>query len=177
MSERTSTGAFVNCSGLANAGVPTKPPCVSAIAFVFSATALATPKSITFTATQELVRRARRARRTASRDCGVPTITIPSSRPWVQPAFFRGSQGGGPMESDIESCQNVERPQAANPLLQRFAFDQFHCIKELTGFLANSELIHGRNIRVAQRSRGARFAHKTLARFCAVRSKISVDDF
>src|SRR4026207_294040 len=49
MSERTSTGAFVNCSGLANAGVPTNPPWVSAIALVFSATALATPKSMTLT--------------------------------------------------------------------------------------------------------------------------------
>src|SRR5215471_20561637 len=48
MSERTSTGALVNCSGLANAGVPTNPPCVSAIAFVFSEIAFATPKSITF---------------------------------------------------------------------------------------------------------------------------------
>ena len=94
-----------------------------------------------------------------------------------QPAFFRGSQGGGHLEGDIESCQNVERPHAANPLLQRFAFDQFHCIKELAGFFADSELINDRNIRVAQRSRGARFAHKSLAGFRAARRKIRIDEF
>ena len=49
MSERTSTRASVNCSGLAKAGVPTNPPCVKPIASGFSTSALATPKSITFT--------------------------------------------------------------------------------------------------------------------------------
>ena len=36
LSERTSTGAFVNCSGLAKAGVPTNPPWVKPIASGFS---------------------------------------------------------------------------------------------------------------------------------------------
>src|SRR5216117_84632 len=49
MSERTSIGASVNCSGLAKAGVPTNPPCVKPIASGFSTSAFATPKSITFT--------------------------------------------------------------------------------------------------------------------------------
>jgi len=38
-------------------------------------------------------------------------------------------------------------------------------------------LINGRNVRVPQRCRRARFAHESLARFCAMRSEIGVDNF
>ena len=94
-----------------------------------------------------------------------------------QAAFFRCLQRRGHLQSDVDRCENIERSQTANAFFERFAFDQFHGIKKLAGFLANTELVHGRHVRMAQRRRRARFAHEALPRFRAVRPAIGVDDF
>src|SRR5262249_49091518 len=49
--------------------------------------------------------------------------------------------------------------------------------KELTARLANPELVHGGHVWVPQRCCCARFAHESLARFCAMRSEIAIDNF
>jgi len=81
------------------------------------------------------------------------------------------------LQRDIDCCENIERSQTANAFFERFAFDQFHSIKELAGFVMNSELVHRCHIRVPQSARCARFAHEPRTRLCAARSKIGVDDF
>ena len=65
-----------------------------------------------------------------------------------QPALFRCLQRRGHLQRDIERCQNIEQPQATNPFLERFAFDQFHGVKELAGLLGNTELIHRCDIKM-----------------------------
>src|SRR5215472_11346374 len=94
-----------------------------------------------------------------------------------QAAFFRCLQRGGHLQGDIDRGENIEWSQAANAFLQRFAFDQFHRVKELAGLLANTELVHSRNVWVPERRCRARLACESLARFCAARTKIGVDDF
>ena len=63
-----------------------------------------------------------------------------------QSALFRRFQRGCHLQGDIDRRQNMERSYAANTLLERFAFDQFHRVKKLTGFLTHSELIYSRHI-------------------------------
>ena len=94
-----------------------------------------------------------------------------------QAALFRCLQRRGHLQGDVDRCDDIQRPQTANAVFERFALDQFHSIKELTGLLANAELIRGRHVRMSQNRRRARFAHEALPRFRAVRAAFGVYDF
>ena len=93
-----------------------------------------------------------------------------------QAALFGRFQRRGYLQGDVDRCENVEGSQTANAFFQRFALDQLHRVKELADFLANAELIHSRDVRVAQSSGRARFAHEALPRFRTARRIIGVDD-
>src|SRR4029450_7066050 len=79
-----------------------------------------------------------------------------------QAALFRCGQCRGDLLRNRDRGADIQRPRATNTFLQRPAFDQFHCLKALPCLLANSELEHGGNILVSQRSCCASFTHKTL---------------
>src|SRR5438094_565524 len=84
-------------------------------------------------------------------------------------AVFRCDQCRGDLLRDIDGCAHTKRSCAANAFLQRLTLDQFHRVKELACFLADSELEHGGDVFVSQRSGRAGFAQKTFARFSASR--------
>jgi hypothetical protein len=62
-------------------------------------------------------------------------------------------------------------------LLERFALDQFHRAKALPALFVDPELVHRRDIRVAQRSGSPRFTHEALGCGCAGSCEIGIDDF
>src|SRR5439155_978665 len=49
-----------------------------------------------------------------------------------QTVLFRCAQCGGDLLRNLNSGADVERTHATNALLQRLAFDQFHCVKKLS---------------------------------------------
>jgi hypothetical protein len=64
-----------------------------------------------------------------------------------------------------------------NAFLECLALDQFHRVEASTGFFANSELEHGGDVLVSQRSGRARFAQKTSVGLGASPGDAKVDDF
>jgi hypothetical protein len=79
-----------------------------------------------------------------------------------QAALFRCGQCRGDLLRNLDRGAAVERPRSTNVFLERLAFDQFHRVKALSCLLANSELEHGGNVLVSQRSCCASFTDKTL---------------
>jgi hypothetical protein len=94
-----------------------------------------------------------------------------------QAVLFRRLQRRAHLQGDVDRCENIEGSQTANAFFERFTLNQFHGIKELAGFLANAELVHGRHVRMSQRACCARFAHEALPRFRAVGAAFGIDDF
>src|SRR5207253_7903833 len=92
-------------------------------------------------------------------------------------AVFRCDQCRGDLLRDIDGCAHTKRSCAANAFLQRLTLDQFHRVKELACFLGDSELEHGGDVFVSQRSGGAGFAQETFAGFSAPRGDADSYDF
>src|ERR1051326_3684348 len=147
MSERTSSADFSNCSGLANAGVPTKPSCVRCIVSAGALSNLAKPKSMIFTLGTAV--------------CAVP----PSSSSGEMSIKFAGFRSRW-IRLRFSAAANAEQTwsaisivvRAPNAFLQRLALDQFHGVKELPCVLGDSELEHRGDVLVSQRGGSARFA-------------------
>src|SRR6059058_2081445 len=93
-----------------------------------------------------------------------------------QTVLFRCAQCGGDLLRNLNSGADVERTHATNALLQRLAFDQFHCVKKLSCLFANSELEHRGNVLVSQRGRCASFTYETLAGLSALPGDSNLDN-
>src|SRR6266480_3047718 len=172
MSERTSTRASVNCSGLAKAGVPTN-PCVKPIASGFSVSAFATPKSITFTtvsAFSALPRLESFASGAAATNIKFAGFKSRCTRPCVSAAASAGD-----LQGDVDGRESVKRPGAANTHLQRFAFHQFHRAEALAVLFADAEMVNGRDIWMPQRCGCPCFAHEPFACFRSAFRPFRVD--
>ena len=176
MSERTSTRASVNCSGLAKAGVPTNPPCVKPIASGFSTSAFATPKSITFTtisgtsAWPGLRRRLHPSR--GGNQHQIRRFQIPVH----QTLLFSCGQCAADLQGDVDGRERVERPGPANTRLQRFAFHQFHRAEALPVLFADTEMVNGRDIWMPQRCGRPCFAHEPFACFRSAFRPFRIDE-
>jgi hypothetical protein len=67
------------------------------------------------------------------------------------------------LDRNLQSQLCSERAIPPHASLQRFALDQFHCVKAPTAIRRSAELKNGSHIRMSQSSRGARFTQKTFA--------------
>jgi hypothetical protein len=65
------------------------------------------------------------------------------------------------LDRNLQSQFCTERTISPHPSLQRFALDQFHCIKAPTAIRRSAELKNGSYIRMSQSSRGAGFTQKS----------------
>src|SRR6478752_7640153 len=90
--------------------------------------------------------------------------------------LLRCGQRRGDLLCDLDSCERIERPGAANAFLKGLALDQFHRVKVLTCLKAHSEMVDGGDVFVSQCCGCTGFAHKAFACVCALLSDVDFND-